>query len=89
MGEMSHGRSAMLGVVLISVILSYFDLQLNIFGVTIDQIGAAFMLIFIAHAGWKVLSDGRRSVRSLLKVYKFPALFIKYLPIQNNNIHGV
>ena len=47
-------------VVLVSVILSYFDLHLKIFGVTIDQIGAVIILIFIAQAGWKLLSDGMR-----------------------------
>lgn len=47
-------------VVLISVILSYFDLHLNILGVTIDQIGAALILIFIARAGWELLFDGMR-----------------------------
>ncbi len=47
-------------VVLVSVILSYFDLDLNILGVTIDQIGAALILIFIARAGWELLSDGMR-----------------------------
>lgn len=47
-------------VALISVVLSYLDLSLNIFGVTVDQIGAAFILIFIARAGWELLSDGMR-----------------------------
>ena len=47
-------------VVLISVILSYFDLHLNILGVTIDQIGAALILVFIARAGWELLSNGMR-----------------------------
>jgi predicted Fe-Mo cluster-binding NifX family protein len=47
-------------VVLVSVILSYFDLHLNILGVTIDQIGAVLILIFIARAGWELLSDGMR-----------------------------
>jgi cation diffusion facilitator family transporter len=47
-------------VVLVSVTLSYFDLHLNIWGITIDQIGAALILIFIAHAGWELLSDGMR-----------------------------
>ena len=47
-------------VVLVSVTASYFDLRLDIFGVTIDQIGAALILIFIARAGWELLSDGMR-----------------------------
>ena len=47
-------------VVLVSVILSYFDFHLNVWGVTIDQIGAAFILVFITCAGWRLLSDGMR-----------------------------
>ncbi|MBW1803539.1 MAG: cation diffusion facilitator family transporter, partial [Deltaproteobacteria bacterium] len=47
-------------VVLISVTLSYFDVHLDILGVTIDRIGAALILIFIARAGWELLSDGMR-----------------------------
>jgi len=47
-------------VVLVSVTLGYFDLHFNVFGVTIDQIGAALILIFIAHAGWGLLADGMR-----------------------------
>ena len=47
-------------VVLVSVTLSYFGLNLNILGVTIDQISAALILIFIARAGWELLSDGMR-----------------------------
>ena len=47
-------------VVLVSVTLSYFNLRLDILGVTIDQIGALLILIFIARAGWELLSDGMR-----------------------------
>lgn len=47
-------------VVLVSVVLSYFDIRLNISGVTIDQIGAALILVFIARTGWELLSDGMR-----------------------------
>lgn len=47
-------------VVLLSVTFSYFNLNLNIMGVTIDQIGAVLILIFIARAGWELLSDGMR-----------------------------
>jgi cation diffusion facilitator family transporter len=47
-------------VVLVSVILSYFDLNLTILGVTIDQMGAVLILVFIAVAGWQLLSDGMR-----------------------------
>ena len=47
-------------VVIISVTFSYFDLHLNVLGVTIDQIGAVIILIFIVRAGWELLSDGMR-----------------------------
>ena len=47
-------------VVLFSVILSYFDFKADIMGITVDQIGAALILVFIAHAGWGLLSDGMR-----------------------------
>jgi len=47
-------------VVLISVTFSYFDLHLEVMGVTIDQIGAVIILIFIIHTGWELLSDGMR-----------------------------
>lgn len=47
-------------VVLVSVTLSFFDLRFDIMGVTVDHIGAALVLIFIAHAGWELLSDGMR-----------------------------
>jgi cation diffusion facilitator family transporter len=47
-------------VVLVSVTLSYFDLHFNILGITIDRIGAVLILVFIARAGWELLSDGMR-----------------------------
>jgi cation diffusion facilitator family transporter len=47
-------------VVLVSVSLSHFGLHFNILGITIDQIGAALILIFIARAGWELLSSGMR-----------------------------
>lgn len=47
-------------VVLISVLLSYFDLQIDVMGISIDRIGAALILLFIAKAGWELLSDGMR-----------------------------
>ena len=45
---------------MVSVTVAYFDLHLDIMGVTIDRIGAALILIFIARAGWGLLSDGMR-----------------------------
>ena len=40
--------------------LSYFDLNITVLGITIDQAGAALVLVFIAQAGWELLSDGMR-----------------------------
>jgi len=47
-------------VVLISVVLSYFNLAFDIWGITVDKAGAALVLVFIARAGWELLSDGMR-----------------------------
>ena len=47
-------------VVLVSVVLGYFQWELVLFGITVDQIAAGFIVIFIAHAGWELLSDGMR-----------------------------
>ena len=47
-------------VVLVSVTISYFNLHWNILGLTIDQIGAVLILLFIIRAGWGLLSDGMR-----------------------------
>jgi cation diffusion facilitator family transporter len=47
-------------VVLGSVIMSYANLRIDVFGITIDQIAAGLVLVFIAHAGWELLSGGMR-----------------------------
>jgi cation diffusion facilitator family transporter len=47
-------------VVLASAGLSYFRVQVTLLGVSVDQIAAGLVLIFIAHAGWGLLSDGMR-----------------------------
>lgn len=47
-------------VVLASVIMSYFGLKFELFGISIDQMGAALVLFFVAHTGWELLSDGMR-----------------------------
>ena len=47
-------------VVLASVVISYFKAEIDLFGITIDQIAAALVLVFIAHTGWELLSDGMR-----------------------------
>lgn len=47
-------------VVLVSVLFSYFDLQTDVMGISIDRIGAALILLFIAKTGGELLSDGMR-----------------------------
>lgn len=47
-------------VVLLAVVLHYFGLDVDLFGITIDHIAAGLVVVFIAHAGWELLSDGMR-----------------------------
>lgn len=47
-------------VVLVSVLFSYFDLQTDVMGISIDRLGAALILLFIAKTGGELLSDGMR-----------------------------
>ncbi len=47
-------------VVLFAVVLDYFEVHIAFFGITIDHIAAGLVVIFIAHAGWGLLSDGMR-----------------------------
>ncbi len=47
-------------VVVVAVALSYVGLKIDIHGITIDHIGAAVVVIFIAYAGYELLSDGMR-----------------------------
>ncbi|BBO89108.1 cation diffusion facilitator family transporter [Desulfosarcina ovata] len=47
-------------VVLISVVSSYLNIHINVSGLTIDQLGAALILLFIVRAGWELLFDGMR-----------------------------
>jgi cation diffusion facilitator family transporter len=47
-------------VVLASASMSYFEVQVTLFGISIDRIAAGLVLIFIARAGWGLLSDGMR-----------------------------
>ncbi len=47
-------------VVLASAVMSYFRVQVTVYGISIDQIAAGLVLIFIAYAGWGLLSDGMR-----------------------------
>ena len=62
MAEGRHRQADVLSsvVVLMSVVLGYLDVKVDLFGITIDQIAAAFVLIFIGHAGWELLSNGMR-----------------------------
>jgi predicted Fe-Mo cluster-binding NifX family protein len=47
-------------VILISALLQYFDIRIDIWGISIDQIAAGLVLIFVAHTGWELLSSGMR-----------------------------
>jgi cation diffusion facilitator family transporter len=47
-------------VVLVSVLLGYFKWEVFVFGVSVDQVAAGVVLIFIAWAGWELLVDGMR-----------------------------
>lgn len=47
-------------VVLAAVVLNYFEVHFELFGLSIDQLTAGLVLIFIAQAGWELLSDGMR-----------------------------
>jgi cation diffusion facilitator family transporter len=46
--------------VLSSVVISYFKMDVGLYGITIDQVAAALVLVFIAYTGWGLLSDGMR-----------------------------
>jgi cation diffusion facilitator family transporter len=47
-------------LVLVSVLPGYFGWNPSVYGISIDQIAASVVLIFIAWAGWELLSDGMR-----------------------------
>jgi cation diffusion facilitator family transporter len=47
-------------VVLVSVLPGYFGWDLSVYGISIDEVAAVVVLIFIARAGWELLSDGMR-----------------------------
>ena len=47
-------------MVFASVLIDYFNWNPSIFSFSIDRIAAAVVLIFIAWAGWGLLSDGMR-----------------------------
>lgn len=48
------------GIVLLAVILDFLNVKTNLWGITIDQIAAGLVVIFICYAGWELLSDGMR-----------------------------
>jgi predicted Fe-Mo cluster-binding NifX family protein len=47
-------------VIWISVLLNYFGIRFALWGISIDQIAAGFVLVFVAHTGWELLSNGMR-----------------------------
>jgi cation diffusion facilitator family transporter len=47
-------------IVLVSLTLEYFDFQITLLGLGIDQTAAIVVLAFIAHTGWELLADGMR-----------------------------
>jgi len=47
-------------VVLVSITLSYYGLSVRFVGLSVDQIGAVIILVFIVKAGWELLLDGMR-----------------------------
>jgi len=47
-------------VVLVAAVLGYLEIDWSVWGITIDQMGACLILVFIARAGWELLSDGMR-----------------------------
>lgn len=47
-------------VVLVSVLLSYFGIDWTVLGISLDQMAAALILVFIGLAGWDLMSDGMR-----------------------------
>jgi cation diffusion facilitator family transporter len=47
-------------VVLTAAVLGYLGVDWALWGITIDQMGACLILVFIARAGWELLSDGMR-----------------------------
>lgn len=60
--EGRHRQSDVLSsiVVLISISMNYFNINIDLYGITVDQIAAVLVLFFIAHTGWELLSDGMR-----------------------------
>ena len=47
-------------VVLFALVLNYFGVHIDIFGITSDHIAAGLVVVFVARSGWDLLSDGMR-----------------------------
>jgi len=47
-------------VIWISVMLQYVEADFGFWGISIDQIAAGLVLLFVAHTGWGLLSNGMR-----------------------------
>jgi cation diffusion facilitator family transporter len=47
-------------VVVVSAVMGYFGWEFSFFGISIDQIAAGVVVVFIAWAGWELLVDGMR-----------------------------
>jgi len=62
MAEGKHRQVDVLSslAVLASAAIAYSRWDFQVVGISVDRIGAGVVLIFIAHAGWELLSDGMR-----------------------------
>jgi cation diffusion facilitator family transporter len=47
-------------VVVVSAVMGYFGWEFSLFGISVDQIAAGVVVVFIAWAGWELLVDGMR-----------------------------
>jgi cation diffusion facilitator family transporter len=47
-------------VVVVSAVMGYFGWEFSLFGISIDQMAAGVVVVFIAWAGWELLVDGMR-----------------------------
>ena len=47
-------------VVLVAIVLNYFDVRWQFQGMTADRMGAALIFLFIVRAGWELMFDGMR-----------------------------
>lgn len=47
-------------IVLVSLVFGYFGINWEMAGIGIDRAAAVLVLVFIAHTGWELLSDGMR-----------------------------